>query len=92
MESILLEKMNNLKLWLGKNWKKILTISIKEWMLGLALALYIVWYHQIENLLQHTLIDHVVNYLPDACWQSDVTIGIIMVAELFFIILNSATL
>lgn len=86
MESILLEKMNNLKLWLGKNWKKILTVSIKEWMLGLALALYIVWYHQIENLLQHTLIDHVVSYLPDACWQSDVTIGIIMVAELFFII------
>ena len=86
MESILLEKMNNLKLWLGKNWKKILTVSIKEWMLGLALALYIVWYHQIENLLQHTLIDHVGSYLPDACWQSDVTIGIIMVAELFFII------
>lgn len=86
MESILLEKMNNLKLWLGKIWKKILTVSIKEWMLGLALALYIVWYHQIENLLQHTLIDHVVSYLPDACWQSDVTIGIIMVAELFFII------
>lgn len=45
--------MNNLKLWLGKIWKKILTVSIKEWMLGLALALYIVWYHQIENLLQH---------------------------------------
>ena len=44
------------------------------------------WYHQIENLLQHTLIDHVVSYLPDACWQSDITIGIIMVAELFFII------
>lgn len=86
MESILLGKMNNLKLWLGKIWKKILTVSIKEWMLGFALALYIVWYHQIENLLQHTLIDHVVSYLPDACWQSDVTIGIIMVAELFFII------
>lgn len=78
--------MNNLKLWLGKIWKKILTVSIKEWMLGLALALYIVWYHQIENLLQHTLIDHIVSYLPDACWQSDVTIGIIMVIELFFII------
>lgn len=86
MESILSEKMNNLKLWLGKIWKKILTVSIKEWMLGLALALYIVWYHQIENLLQHTLIDHVVSYLPDACLQSDVTIGIIMVAELFFVI------
>lgn len=78
--------MNNLKLWLGKIWKKILTVSIKEWMLGLALALYIVWYHQIENLLQYTLIDHIVSYLPDACWQSDVTIGIIMVVELFFIL------
>ena len=78
--------MNNLKLWLGKIWKKILTVFIKEWMLGLALTLYIVWYHQIENLLQYTLIDHVLSYLPDACWQSDVTIGIIMVVELFFII------
>ena len=82
----IVEKMNNLKLWLGKIWKKILTVSIKEWMLGLALALYIVWYHQIENLLQHTLIDHIVSYLPDACWQSDITICIIMVVELFFII------
>lgn len=78
--------MNNLKNRLNKILEIIQNSSIYEWMLGLALALYIVWYHQIENLLQHTLIDHVVSYLPDACWQSDVTIGIIMVAELFFII------
>ena len=78
--------MNNLKNRLNKILEIIQNSSIYEWMLGLALALYIVWYHQIENLLQHTLIDHVVSYLPDACWQSDITIGIIMVAELFFII------
>lgn len=78
--------MNNLKNRLNKILEIIQNSSIYEWMLGLALALYIVWYHQIENLLQHTLIDHVVSYLPDASWQSDVTIGIIMVAELFFII------
>ena len=74
--------MNNLKNRLSKILEIILNSSIYEWMLGLALSLYIVWYHQIENLLQHTLIDHVVSYLPDACWQSDVTIGIIMVVEL----------
>lgn len=85
-ELILLVRMNNLKNRLSKILEIILNSSIYEWMLGLALALYIVWYHQIENLLQHTLIDHVVSYLPDACWQSDVTIGIIMVVELFFII------
>lgn len=85
-ELILLVRMNNLKNRLSKILEIILNSSIYEWMLGLAFALYIVWYHQIENLLQHTLIDHVVSYLPDACWQSDVTIGIIMVVELFFII------
>lgn len=85
-ELILLVRMNNLKNRLNKILEIIQNSSIYEWMLGLALALYIVWYHQIENLLQHTLIDHVVSYLPDACWQSDITIGIIMVAELFFII------
>ena len=78
--------MNNLKNRLNKILEIIQNSSIYEWMLGLALALYIVWYHQIENLLQHTFIDHVVSYLPDASWQSDITIGIIMVAELFFII------
>ena len=86
MESILLERMNNLYFLLGKTWKKILNVSICNWMLGLAFALYIVWYNQIENLLQHTLIDNVVSYLPDACWQSDISIGIIMVVELFYII------
>lgn len=85
-ELILLVRMNNLKNRLNKILEIIQNSSIYEWMLGLALALYIVWYHQIENLLQHTLIDHAVSYLPDACWQSDVTIGIIMFAELFFII------
>ena len=85
-ELILLVRMNNLKNRLNKILEIIQNSSIYEWMLGLALALYIVWYHQIENLLQHTFIDHVVSYLPDASWQSDITIGIIMVAELFFII------
>ena len=59
--------MNNLKNRLSKILEIILNSSIYEWMLGLAFALYIVWYHQIENLLQHTLIDHVVSYLPAIC-------------------------
>lgn len=55
-------------------------------MLGLALVLYVVWYHQIEYLLQYTVIDHVVSLLPNASLQSDITVGIIMVVELFYII------
>lgn len=78
--------MNNLKKLLGKIWRKILDASIYKWMIGLALVLYIVWYPQIEYLLQYTLIDHAISYLPDAYWQSDITIGIIMVVELFYII------
>ena len=78
--------MNNFKNWLNKILKIILNLSIYEWMLGLALVLYVVWYHQIEYLLQYTVIDHVVSLLPNASLQSDITVGIIMVVELFYII------
>lgn len=81
-----MERMNNFKILLGKILKKILDASIYKWMVGLALVLYIVWYPQIEYLLQYTLIDHAISYLPDACWQSDITIGLIMLVELFYII------
>lgn len=78
--------MNKLKIRLNKICKNILNASIYEWMLGMALVLYIVWYHQIEYLLQYTVIDHVVSLLPNACLQSDITVGIIMLFELFYII------
>lgn len=78
--------MNKLKIRLNKICKNILNASIYEWMLGMALVLYIVWYQQIEYLLQYTVIDHVVSLLPNACLQSDITVGIIMLFELFYII------
>ena len=78
--------MNKLKSWLGKIWNELLNTSIYEWMVGMAILLYVVWYHEIEVLLQHTLIDYVVSYLPNACWRSDITIGVIIVIELFLIL------
>ncbi len=61
-------------------------LSIIDWVLGLVIILCCVWYPQFEELLQYTVIDHVVSFLPNASLQSDITIGIIMVVELFYII------
>lgn len=75
-----------LKIRLNKIMKILQNLSIIDWVLGLVIILCCVWYPQFEELLQYTVIDHVVSFLPNASLQSDITIGIIMVVELFYII------
>lgn len=75
-----------LKIRLNKIMKILQNLSIIDWVLGLVIILCCVWYPQFEELLQYTVIDHVVCFLPNASLQSDITIGIIMVVELFYII------